>query len=134
MGLEKFSFALLPKMNDGRIGLTVDEEIERCLEDLRNRPGLDKTRTVTLTISMKPRTDGQDLESADIAVDVKSAIPKRSTKAYNMRAAKNGLFFNDVDPMNPDQRTIDEYGADGEEEGKVDKDTGVVSFPKKQEV
>lgn len=63
---------------------------------------------------MQPESDdsGGDLESCDVRFEVKTTIPKRESKTYNMRASAFGaLVFNELSPDDARQGTLPIDGA-----------------------
>jgi hypothetical protein len=118
MALEKFDLRTLANMDDGRIREAFNQALARCESDCRDRPGVKKSRSVSITTTITPVLDEEgNLETCEVAFDISDKIPKRQSKTYAMRADGAGaLFFNDVSPDNPYQRTIDEFDVDGDDD------------------
>lgn len=114
MAYEKFDPQSLMELDGGRIREAMCQALARVEADMHDRPGVKSARKLTLTITFKPAMDEEgNLDGADVSCQVQESIPKRSSRAYAMRASKNGgLFFNEHSPENPNQRTIDEGAAD----------------------
>lgn len=118
MAYEKFDPQSLLELDGGRIREAMCQALARCEADMHDRPGVKGARKLTLEITFKPvmGEDG-DLDGADVTCQVKESIPRRSSRAYAMRADKRGgLFFNEHAPENPNQRTLDEGIADPRQE------------------
>lgn len=110
MAYEKLSLRSLVDLDGGRLAETFDQALRRCMADCEDRPGVDGKRKLRLTLSIKPlQAEDGSLESCDVEFDFDEGIPKRSSKAYNMRSQGQGsLWFNQYAPENAGQRTIDD--------------------------
>lgn len=110
MALEKFTAATIATIDGGRIGVTIEQAVERARADCFDRPGVDKARKVVLEITFVPVPDEsrRDLDSVDVCFQVKETIPGRESKSFNMRATPTGLLFNELSPEEAAQVTIDE--------------------------
>ncbi len=110
MGLERFDFAALVAFDGGRIKTAIEQALARCEADCADRPGDDKARKITLTISLNPVLDEDrpgELHGCDIQFQVHDTVPKRSSKIYSLRAKSGGgLFFNEISKDDPDQMTF----------------------------
>ncbi len=106
--LVPFKFTALGEIDDGRIAVAIDRGIERIMADLHDRPTVDKSRTITLTIAFVPRADDRGrLDDVDVYCDIKERAPARETKTYRMSTRGGELFYNELSPENPDQGTLD---------------------------
>ena len=111
MALEKFNLQSLVNMDDGRIKEAFEQAMRRCEEDCRDRPAVKEARKVSLVAVVSPvQGEGGDIDSCDVQFQIVDALPKRKSKVYNMRAAKNGLFYNELSHDNHVQMTVDEFG------------------------
>jgi hypothetical protein len=110
MSYQKFDLSSLAELDDGRLKVAFEQAIKRCEDDCHDRLGVPAARAITLTISIAPVVGEEgDFESADVDFQISEKLPRRRTKTYNMRAARDGLFFNAFAPEDPAQRTLDEY-------------------------
>jgi hypothetical protein len=109
MALEQFTAAALATIDGGRLREALDLELRRCQVDCADRPALEKARKITLSIDLTPvqADDGADLDSIDVQFAVDSKLPRKRSKAYNMRAAEGTLLFNELSPEEVHQGTLD---------------------------
>ena len=108
MGLEKFDLAVLASMDDGRIREAFEQALKRCELDCKDRPALDEARKVTMAVSLVPVVGEQgDLDSVNIVVKILDTLPKRCSKAYNMKATRGGLLFNELSADDVNQATLE---------------------------
>lgn len=115
MALKKFDFGSLVDLDGGRVREALEQAVARCLADCKDRPGLIEPRTVTLIMNMTPMAsqDVLSLESVNMEFHIVEKAPKRKSKAYEMQARGEGLFFNELSPDDADQGTIDELVEPG---------------------
>lgn len=112
MPLKPFDFKALTELDDGRIGKTIDQALDRMYADLDDRPLSDKERSITLKISLAPVADDKGLlDDVDVAFKIVEKVPQRESKTYRMQARNGALLFNEMSPDDPDQQTLD--GLDG---------------------
>lgn len=107
---QKFSLETIASMDGGRLAIALAEAIKRMESDCRDRPSLDKPRTVTFMIGMRPVADPDSDELAEVTVkfSIGEKIPKRESLQYTMKPTAKGLIYNDLSKDNPDQTTIDD--------------------------
>jgi hypothetical protein len=109
MAVEKFNLASLVGIDAGRIKEAFEQAVRRCEDDCRDRPAVDRDRTVTLRASFRPVVgDNGELESCNVDFEINDNIPKRRSKVYNMKAGRHGLLFNELSPEEIRQGTLDE--------------------------
>lgn len=109
--IEKFEMKSLATIDGGRINAAFERELKRIREDCIDRPGLKRPRQVQLMVTLSPVMDdnGTDLASCNVQFQIKSSLPKRESKVFNMTADRRGdLLFNELSPEDVRQRTIDE--------------------------
>ena len=100
-------FRSLGEIDEGRIKEAFAIEFARCLNDVRNRPGLQKERSVTIKVSLKPRADETgELDLVAVHADCKANIPQRRSKTYLCQDRAGGLIYNEMSPDDPNQMTI----------------------------
>lgn len=114
MATERFTLTSLASMDQGRIALAFEAALSRCNEDCKDRPGVKAARKVTITATLQPNMEGDDLDSVNVTFHISDNVPKRASKAYNMAAGRDGLVFNDVAPDNAKQGTLDSVLLPGE--------------------
>ena len=108
MGLEKFDMGTLTELDGGRIRTAFEQALKRLETDCKDRPNVKAARKLELVITMTPLPDDAgDLDSVDVKFRVKDSVPKRESKAYNMRAVPGGLLFNELSPDDVRQQTLD---------------------------
>ena len=107
MALEKFGAGAIATIDGGRIGVAIDQAIDRARRDCFDRPGLEKPRKVTIEITILPVLGEKDLDSCNVVMAIKESIPGRESRGFNMRAGKDGLLWNELSPEDVAQTTID---------------------------
>lgn len=108
MALEKFRLDTLATIDEGRIKVAFDMALQRLIDDCKDRPELKDARKLTLTVVVEPRPEQGSLDSVDVSFEIKDAIPKRGTRAYNMAVGRAGLLWNELSPDEVRQKTLDE--------------------------
>lgn len=98
----------LKHLDYGKIGLAFDQEVKRVVEDINDRPSLNKPRTITLTLEISPLADdGGNIDAAVVQWHLKHSIPPRKTSPYQMLPTRAGqLFFEPSSPDDPNQQGI----------------------------
>lgn len=91
----QLSLADVGSLDDGKIHLMFAAELKRCIQDCLNRPGEEKPRKVNLIMELAPIQDEDlgDCRSLKMATDVKSTLPPRRTKQYELGVTKTGQAF-----------------------------------------
>jgi hypothetical protein len=115
--IQKLSCETLPSIGEGRFAKCVDHALEQVEIDCKERPNELKPRKVVVTIVVTPTSAvGEELETVDVAFDVKHSIPMMRTRPYSMLASarKPGLFFQEMSPDDPKQTSFE----DGQEAPK----------------
>jgi len=99
----------------GKAAIAWQKAMAAVVRDCLDRPGETATREVTLKTQVVPvaEQDG-DVVDASIEFVIQTKLPPRKTAARPMLASRNGqLFFSELSPDDPRQRTIDDVeGAD----------------------
>lgn len=108
MAIKEFDIAALGEFDGGRIAEAVNQEIRRVINDCKDRPQVEKVRSVTLQFDFEPLMDDQrELDACNLSFQIKSNLPKRESKTYNVGVKKDGrLFFSEHSTDNVNQRTI----------------------------
>ena len=110
MGLELLNLESVAGIDAGRIAIAFEHELQACIADCKNRPALDKARTVTLKISLVPvlsQDKADEMESCYVDFQVSHAVPKKDSKSYNMQSTPSGLVFNEMSPDDVRQLSLD---------------------------
>lgn len=99
----------LARVDNGRMKVAMEQELQTIHNDLRDRPGVTGTRKVVLVLEFKPdlEPDRGDLAGAKLEFSIESKLPKRKSRRTDLRSAPGGMIFNDIAPENADQLTID---------------------------
>lgn len=102
----------LGELDNGKIVAAFDHELRHVVRDCVDRPGDKSSRVVTLQLNVTPDPDERSLcETVLCEFTVKSQVPPRRTKAYQLEARANGAVL--VNPASPEsirQGTLDEAG------------------------
>ncbi|OLV20179.1 hypothetical protein [Deinococcus marmoris] len=90
------------ELEAGGIGYAINAAIEEMMADCSRRPGLEKARTVTITLKFKPRASTLDqgragLNSVGVLADVKTSSPPR---------ASSGEFLNVAESIGADGKPV----------------------------
>lgn len=107
MALEKFMLGTLATMDDGRINAAFNAALKRVEMDCHDRPGVKTARKIEIVMLVEPVADEGELDSVNVSFVIKDNVPKRQSKAYNMRAERGGLIYNEVSPEDVRQLTLD---------------------------
>ncbi len=108
-----FNLKSIGKISD--LELSFDEQLASCVRDCMERPGLSRTREVTLKVRLTPYVE--DPDEVDVECEVSSKVPTRKIDKYHMLiTTQGGLKFQPDAPLSPDQNTLDFEGKEEEEE------------------
>ena len=112
MAVKHLNFEALSEIDDGRIKEAWEQAAKRARDDCADRPGVLKARKVTLTMTLTPvsASDGS-LDTVDVQFEIDDSLPKRISAAYNMKAVRGGLLFNDLSPDDIKQGTLDDVAG-----------------------
>lgn len=107
--LKTLSLETLPDLDGGRIQAAVDRELAHINRDLEDRPALDKARKLVIEISATPyASEKGGIGGAKVSVKVKSSVPDRQSKTFDMLPTQDGLGWNELSPDDARQLTIDD--------------------------
>ena len=108
MALLKFGTSTLPQLDGGRLQQAIDKSLKRCIEDCKDRPGLDTARKVGIELIITPYADDTgDVVSINLDYQVKPTLPPLKREGMNLGLQKNGdLMFNEHSPRNVNQTTV----------------------------
>lgn len=110
MAIKQFTAQSITEIEDGRIAEAIQQEMNKALEDCRDRPLVKKPRTINLKILMTPAPDDRgDVEGLKIGFKINSVMPPKESRELSVGLKHDGrMFWNDMAPDNHNQRTIDE--------------------------
>lgn len=81
----------LAKIDDGVVAALFRKAAEQVIRDCEDRPALNKGRTVTLTMTMKPVADeGGRCDGLRAWFDVKHNVPMRQTNGVDLSVKAGG--------------------------------------------
>lgn len=123
MPFVELTLGSLEELDDGRVSIAFGQAMRAAVQDCVDRPAEKKVRTVTLELKLKPIIDTDDgiteMKGASGEFTIKSKVPERRSKTYEMRANKKGqLAFSSNSPENMDQATFDDVDP---KTGRVDR-------------
>lgn len=103
---EVLCFDTIAEVDGGAVQVAFDHALQQIIHDLRDRPTVDKPRTIALQLSVSPVADRGHLSRADIEFQIAIKVPARKTVPIPFRDGREGLqFFPDIRD-NPDQRPL----------------------------
>lgn len=107
MAKRKLSFETIAELQDGeRVIEDLNAAISLIANDCDARPHISKPRTIRLSVEMKPRQRGEELDIA-IKARVEFKIPPHASRE-TIAHAKNGTAeFNPASPEDCNQGTLD---------------------------
>ena len=100
----------LAELDDGRVGIAVNQFIKQICQDMHARPGESAVRKLKIELGFRP-FESQDgmLDGSDMTIDVSTNLPKKKMRATALVTNANGVFMhNTVSPDDAKQATIDE--------------------------
>lgn len=111
MPLQALKLDTLAELAHGKVGVAFDREIKAMGRDCVDRPGDDRARIVTLTITLKPTavTEGQSVtaEGAKAIAKVRSKKPDYETQEIDLGIRENGMtVFSPTCPENHMQQEL----------------------------
>jgi hypothetical protein len=112
MAKMNLSLGALKELDNGLIERLFNRGIQQVIKDCMDRPGLDKTRKVTLTVTITPVSSDANGESVcrDVAAEFAVAVncPAQASRTYQLDASPNGQAI--INPASPDirQGTLDD--------------------------
>ena len=78
----KLNHETIGDLQGGGIGYAIDQALRDALRDCEGRPGLNKVRDVTITVSLVPAAsglqDGHGLSTVGVKAKVKVSMPPRA--------------------------------------------------------
>jgi hypothetical protein len=87
----KVSLATLHDFDMGKIDLSMQQHLKRCVEDCMDRPANGGPRTVTLKLKLTPQCDERgDCESANLEFTIGSSIPDHVSRTYSCGVKRGG--------------------------------------------
>lgn len=81
----------LGDLDDGTIRHLVDTALHEALADCDSRPGLEKTRTVTITVAFKPvLSERGGMKGVETEVKAKTSLPARAGRSEYLPTTVTG--------------------------------------------
>ena len=107
------SFETVGNLDEGSLRIEFNRMLTSIFNDLNNRPRLEKKRSLTLKVELKPRvddqSDGQGLDDAETSWSIDISLPPVSSSGTIMKPQQNGqLYFHSELPDSPDDETIED--------------------------
>ena len=95
--MEKLTLETLSQYDQGSVAVLINQAIRDAYLDLEDRPLLNKDRTISLVIKLRPHSvsDSAELEEVASEVHVKSTIPNKQARVNILASSKKlgGLGF-----------------------------------------
>ncbi len=119
--LHELTMKNLRHFDMGRLEACFNAEVKAANADCIDRPGVNKRRTVAIVFEFTPSQDQSgSCELVNVVGKVKGTRPAYGTLEHSCDVRQGGLLFNGVDPMAPDQKTLEDALA--AEDGDDDDD------------
>lgn len=94
-------------IQDGALALVVDQKLSEIFADCVERPQLEKDRTLTVKITVKPSGD-DPLQAASVAFQVSSSMPGSAVRQHMKYLRKNRTLA-----FEPDTAAIESLEGQG---------------------
>lgn len=95
------------ELSHGGVRVAIDRAIQQAVEDLHDRPGMKKPRTITLTLTLKPiSNDSANLDNINIEVGIAAKFPNKSASIIGLPIGKKGISVNRDFEEEPDQHAL----------------------------
>lgn len=110
----RLSLESLRELDMGRISAAWDHELRHVVRDMHDRPTDASPREISLRFTLTPEDDGGVLAAVNGEFEVKSKVPPRRSRRYQLQAHASGVLL--VNPESPDdvrQGTLDEAAEGG---------------------
>jgi len=111
--LFKLQAASLANLDRGALAVAMEQALQTAARDCIDRPTDDRARTVTVAISLKPKSEfdeetrAVEITGAEGQYRVKCAVPDRESKPLDFGLQTDGtLVFNENVPDNHRQRSL----------------------------
>lgn len=113
MALEKLTLGKVENMDNGKIGAMFRQHLQKCVEDINDRPGDQTGRTVSFKMTLTPTGASGIVDDVKVGFSITSSVPANKTRDYSMLPdGKGQLIFNDVSRENVRQKTLDDAKQD----------------------
>lgn len=109
MGIKEFVISNLSEIDSGRIAEALKLQLQRVLDDCRDRPNLDKPRKIKLQIEVTPTADPRTfaLDGVNMSFRINSTFPNMERIDLNLGCKADGrLYYSENSPSNFDQKTV----------------------------
>jgi len=111
--LYKLQAASLANLDRGALAVAMEYALAQAARDCIDRPTDDRARTVTVSISLKPKSEYDEetravvITGAEGQYKVKCSVPDRESKPLDFGLQSDGtLVFNENVPDNHRQRSL----------------------------
>jgi hypothetical protein len=114
MAITPLNFEHLKDLDGGMLNIAANDSFANAVKDCQYRTNVTKAREVTIKIFITPKVVDKtgSLEQVEISYGLDEKFPPRRSGKTTAGVKHNGsLYFNELSPGNPDQRTIDEVGG-----------------------
>lgn len=135
----RLSLATLGQLDLGKVDAAFANELRHVVKDCIDRPHEGQARKVVIELAVTPRPSDGVCSVVDGEFTLKSTVPPRRTRPYEMAVHASGaLMVNPESPEDVRQGTLDELrgdevlpGAGGSAAGdrELDQDEGVSTSP-----
>lgn len=109
MAIKQVTFAELVGMDDNVLEVAINAALKRAAEDCEDRPGVKRSRKITLNLEVMPVLDEDGIaEDVRYSFVMNERLPNRSSKQYTFGLRKNGVLTYNPDALdNHNQHTFD---------------------------
>ena len=111
----EFDLKSLLKIEGGKLGEAIKQDLAKLVADMNDRPGLPDARKLMIELSFKPRVDNSGVsggvvcDGAVMRFKLKTVVPHRESANISLGMDETGLTVNVESPDNVDQHTM-EFG------------------------
>lgn len=104
MATEQLKFETIEKVHGGQVAADFNRRLDEAVADCMRRPGIDKARTIILTVKLKPELDDDGTCSGcepEFSISGKSPGYTTITEKMTPRKSRTGgMLVFDTDQMN----------------------------------
>jgi hypothetical protein len=108
MPQKQLTLETLSLVDGGAAAVAFNEFLKAAAKDCEDRPVLDKDRTVSINVKMRPKVGSRgDCDSVEVELEVVSKGPAHKTMPYVMDFKQGGaLVFHPDDPHDPESNRL----------------------------
>lgn len=118
-GLMKLDLVKLGQMDGGRLNICFQQELQRVVADIENRPVDKRPREIIIKITLTPDANDSDglLDGVKAKTQMTNKIPTYKTKEYDFGVRNGNLMYSEINPTNHRERALpgmidDDYAGD----------------------